>query len=240
MASATILKELITELRTNVFQFEKEIGVKRNRISAAIDREYDISTEVIDKIIARYPEVNKTWLQTGEGKMLKAETGDELRNKKAFGDKKDEGLVYVPVAAQAGYAKHFTDAIFVSDLERIYIPGLKYSGDDYRYFEVEGDSMYPTLQDGMQVIAQRIEPDYWKDIHNYYIHVIVTESQVMVKRLARGNDKYFVAISDNEDNYPQFFLPIDSIRELWLVKRNLDWRMSPPKEFEIKIKPPEQ
>jgi hypothetical protein len=42
-------------------------------------------------------------------------------------------------------------------------------------------------------------------------------------------------ISDNEEFYPQFTMKKSEIKELWLVKRKIDWDMPPPKRFEIKV-----
>lgn len=208
------------------------MGISRQTLSNYLSKPDDEIDQVFlenlkDKLDLDFTIVNVTTKTTGE----------DLRKQKAFGDTKEDGLIYVPIAAQAGYAKHFTSQIFISDLERLYIPGLPYKGDEYRYFEVEGDSMEPTIKAGMQVIGQRIPPEYWKDLQDYYIHVIVTNSQVMIKRLMRLNDgKRLVAISDNEEMYPQFDIQISTIKELWVVKRLLDWRMPPPKKFEITIK----
>lgn len=185
----------------------------------------------IDEIIHSVNTPNKT-------------TGENLRNQKAFGPSIDTGIIYVPIVAQAGYAKHFMNQVFVSDLERIYIPNSKYKGDNYAYFEVEGDSMLPTLKEGMQVLAQSVEQSDWVNIDEFYIYVIVTKSQVMVKRLAKlrdedgkvTDDSVFLVISDNEELYPQFLIEKRTIQQLWFVKRRLDWEMSPPKMFEQKIK----
>jgi transcriptional regulator with XRE-family HTH domain len=161
--------------------------------------------------------------------------GDKIRKKKAFEPHEDEGLIFVPIAAQAGYALHFTDPKFFDDLERVNIPGTPYRGDRFRYFEVEGISMNPTMEEGMHVIGQKIEQEYWQQIQQYHIYVIVTDSQILIKRLALLDKETFVMISDNEDLYPQQILPIKDIKELWLVKRMLDWRMPPPKRFEITV-----
>lgn len=63
------------------------------------------------------------------------------------------------------------------------------------------------------------------------------DSVVLVKRLAPSvKDPDVIAmISDNEEMYPQEPLRIEDIKELWYVKRILDWRMAPPKQFEVKI-----
>lgn len=176
-------------------------------------------------------------LEEPESEQYKTKTGNELRNQKAFGNAPtdDEGLVFVPVAAQAGYSRKYMDPVYIDNLERVFIPGLRYRGDNFRYFEVEGDSMYPTLEEGMHVMAQKIEPEDWKSVNNYYIHIIVTLTRVLIKRLYRKDGGSLVLISDNEDLYPQEKIKLEDIKELWLVKRKLDWRMTPPKEFKIKV-----
>lgn len=168
------------------------------------------------------------------GSNIAKETGDDIRKRKILG-RKDEGLIYVPIGAQAGYALHYTDTLYLNDLERIIIPGNPYKGDRYRFFEVEGDSMQPTLEEGMQVIGQKIEPESWQSLQDYYIHIVVTESQILIKRLVKLNRESLVMISDNEDLYPQVKIDFKDIRELWLVKRMLDFRMAPPKRIELKI-----
>ncbi len=165
------------------------------------------------------------------------ETGDELRLKKALGlSTGNDGLSVVPIMAQAGYSKHYLDPKFVDDLEVMNVPNMPYSGDKYRVFEVSGDSMEPTLKEGFHVVSEFVEPQYWNSTAQFYIYVVVTEDRIMVKRLFRKEDnETYVCISDNEEFYPQFALHRTEIKELWLVKRKIDWEMPPPKRFEITI-----
>jgi hypothetical protein len=162
-------------------------------------------------------------------------TGEELRMKKAFGDGSEKGLAFVPVFAQAGYSKHYLDPKFVGELEQVKIPNLPFKGDKYRVFEVSDDSMEPTLKEHFHVIGELIDPEYWNTTAQFYIHVVVTEDRIMVKRLYRKDAETFIMISDNEDFYPQFKMHVSEIKELWLVKRKIDWEMPPPKRFEIKL-----
>ncbi len=165
-------------------------------------------------------------------------TGDELRMRKAFGDSSTdrEGLAVVPIMAQAGYSKHYLDPQFVDELEQMKVPNMPYKGDRYRVFEVSGDSMEPTLKEHFHVVGEVVEPAFWNSTAQFYIHVVVTQDRIMVKRLYRKDDnETFVLISDNEEFYPQFTLKKEEIKELWLVKRKIDWEMPPPKRFEINV-----
>lgn len=163
-------------------------------------------------------------------------TGEDLRRLKAFGDgRQSEGIGMVPIMAQAGYSKHYLDPSYTNELEQMQLPNMPYRGERYRVFEVSGDSMEPTLKEHFHVVCERVEPDFWNTTAQYYIYVVVTEDRIMVKRLFRKDDSTFVCISDNEEFYPQFALPMSEIKELWLVKRKIDWEMPPPKRFEITV-----
>jgi hypothetical protein len=164
-------------------------------------------------------------------------TGEELRMRRAFGDSTTdrEGLAVVPIMAQAGYSKHYLDPKFVDELEQMRVPNMPFKGDRYRVFEVSGDSMEPTLKEHFHVVGESVDPAFWGSTAQFYIHVVVTQDRIMVKRLFRKDDDSFVCISDNEEFYPQFVLPKSEIKELWLVKRKIDWEMPPPKRFEITV-----
>lgn len=187
-----------------------------------------------DKSPAELKELYNSIVQKGTtDRAEKPKTGEDIRREKAFKDGA-EGIAFVPISAQAGYSQHYLEPAYVKDLEHIYIPGMPYKGAKYRIFEVSGDSMEPTLKEHQHVVGERVEIDYWSSIARYYIYVVVTEDQIMVKRLytEKGWD-YFILISDNKDFYPQFRIDKKDVRELWLVKRKMDWEMPPPSKFEI-------
>jgi phage repressor protein C with HTH and peptisase S24 domain len=161
-------------------------------------------------------------------------TGEDIRNQKAFGNS-EQGLIFVPIAAQAGYTLHHIEPTYLSELETIYIPNMPYKGNKYRIFEVSGDSMEPTLKEHYHVICEYVEPAFWKSTVQYYVYVIITVDRIMIKRLFRKDDNTFVCISDNKDYYPQFILKRDDIKELWIVKRKIDWEMPPPQKVEIEV-----
>lgn len=143
----------------------------------------------------------------------------------------------VPIKAQAGYSKSFSDTDFIRKLQVFpIVPGIDHRGAEWRYFEVEGDSMEETFKEGQYLLASQVIQEDWRNIENFYVYVIVTEEKVMIKRLAKVKGKdYWAAISDNEANYQQFRLPVADVKELWKYRRHIDWDASPPKKFEIKI-----
>lgn len=194
--------------------------------------------------------VNKQWFETGKGSMFipakKAggkTPGQQIRDNKAFGDKEKKGIIHVPLAAQANYQTYYLDPVYKEQVERLYIPGVNFDGDSYRSWEMKGDSMefinaagQPSgIMEGNILITEFVEPRDWHQIVQYYIYVIVTEDRIMVKRLFKLPDQdAYAAISDNE-HYQQFKIVRREIKELWLVKRKLDWWMPPPKKIDITV-----
>jgi transcriptional regulator with XRE-family HTH domain len=157
------------------------------------------------------------------------------RNKKIEGLQENQGILYIPLAAQAGYARKYNDPVYLQELSMFTLPGFPYRGESYRVFEVKGDSMEPTYKEGYHLVCEKVEQDQWMQIANFYIYVVVLEHDILVKRLYKKNTVTYIAISDNEEFYPQFTIPVTDIKELWLVKRKMDWEMAPPKKFEIKL-----
>lgn len=72
----TVMKEIIIKLlehsKLNVKQFSEKLGMKRAQAIYDImsGKTKRISEKLASQIISEFPEINKTWLLTGEGEML--------------------------------------------------------------------------------------------------------------------------------------------------------------------------
>lgn len=125
---------------------------------------------------------------------------------------------------------------FLETLEKYALPpGIDYRGAAWRYFEIEGESMEPTFMSGDIILASMVPQLDWNEIRNFYIYVILTETDLLIKRLFRKSVKNWVMISDNERSHPQVLLQVEKIKELWVFRRHIDSKAPPPKKFEIKI-----
>lgn len=51
-------------------KFAKEVDVKYITLYSAINRNAGVTKDIVDKIVARFPNVNRDWLMTGIGKKL--------------------------------------------------------------------------------------------------------------------------------------------------------------------------
>lgn len=206
-------------------KLEQVLGIKlvtnvpRNTLAEEAESEYNTAKGV-------------TLINTNAG------VKDYLSKRREIKNNGDPFMVpLVPVAAQAGYSKSYTDPVFINQL-KVYpiLPGIDPHGTAWRYFEVEGDSMEDTFTEGQYLLASQVIKEDWRDIQNFYVYVIITTDKVMVKRLAKVKGKdYWACISDNEEKYKQFRLPVTEVKELWKYRRHIDWDASPPKKFIINV-----
>jgi hypothetical protein len=140
----------------------------------------------------------------------------------------------VGVKAQAGYMKGYEQVDYLEALEKYSLPpGVNPTGAIWRYFEIDGDSMEPTLSPSDVVLATMVPVEDWKDIKNFGVYIIHTADQLLVKRLYRKSSSDWVMISDNDEAYPQVLLPVENVRQVWMLRRHIRSTAPQPKEFRI-------
>ena len=142
----------------------------------------------------------------------------------------EENIIFVPVRARAGYLLGYGDAQFMQSLPAYRLPG--YTNGTFRIFEVEGHSMFPTLQDGDRVISR------WADIADVRddrVYVLVTRTEgVLIKRLInRYSEGKMIVKSDNNQTgeFPTLVLDINEIAEIWYVVERWTRQLPGPGEI---------
>ncbi|MCC3154607.1 S24 family peptidase [Hymenobacter sp. BT770] len=176
-------------------------------------------------ILDHYPEVRSEWLMRGIEPMFnKPEPKPEAKEGAYTGmpyavtvdTHGQEVISLVSVKAEAGYllARNVDDTM--GDLETLSIPGIR-GGKSVRAFEVAGNSMQPTLNQGDLVVASYTER--LDLIQPKHVYVVVAHDRIMVKRL-RGPVKRHEPIELLSDNrfYDPFVLPQNDLKELWQVQ----------------------
>lgn len=64
----------------NIRSFEERISVSNNSIGTAIRRKASFKSNVLNKILISFPEINPTWLLTGKGTIFLEENLDNFVN----------------------------------------------------------------------------------------------------------------------------------------------------------------
>lgn len=226
--------------------FFRKTGLKYSNFTGK-SKESDLTSKSVAEILLKYPDVSPEWLLTGNGEMLRSEGVTEVIKTppveiiapiKVEGrslmpkvivlkdeDVEEERIPLVPVMAQAGYLQGYDDPQYIKELPMYNLPGMR--NGTFRIFQVEGLSMYPTLQSGSYVVGQFVED--WEHISDNRIYVVVSTEGVIVKRVLNRIEKYgsLYCKSDNRV-FPHINVKLKDVKEIWECKMHLSFDFLDP------------
>lgn len=221
------IKEFIQYKGLSVRAFEEKIGCSIGVINRCISKNTDLTVANLMKIINAYPEINHSWLLTGDGSMIfsfkDCFTEEDLNQTDHFKENihhKQEtctevkkGIPIIPIEAMAGEFKGETN-IMDYDCEFYSIPGL--SKADY-LIRVSGVSMCPTYNNGDIVACKRIINIQDAFFQWGRVYIIDTDQGPIMKRIKPGHDKEHVLIVSDNPDYEPFELHCSQIYHIALV-----------------------
>ena len=145
MKGAYVLNKLLEYSKLNGKSFSEKIGLIRPQAIYDIQngKTQNISVSMANKIISAFPEVNKSWLFTGDGEML-IKPEDKIAEKR--------GIPFYDINVTASIAESFNDIPEVSQYLISYPP----LNDCCAAFPVYGESMEPDFFAGEVVLVKEI------------------------------------------------------------------------------------
>ena len=209
---------IIEHYSLTISSLEKLINVSNNSIGTAIRRGADFKSEVLNKILNSFPEIDPTWLLTGDGKMFDDIEGELVVNPiKGYSDSLIE-LPYIPLSARATFAESFVDLL--------HDPGETYSvykQEDYDYtsaqiLEINGDSMEPTLISKEKVLIKELCDSKWEYFTG--LAAIAFKNMFVVKRITSNFDGILTLSSDNPMG-GTFKVKIDDVRIIYTIEHSI-------------------
>ncbi|WP_340203091.1 XRE family transcriptional regulator [Ascidiimonas sp. W6] len=199
--------------------FATLLGVKNS--TADIERgKSKISGKIVMELLKQF-KVNPMWLY-GESNQRYIQTLQNVSPKVVSTNPEgDENLIMVNVKAAAGYPSNLQDVEWFDALPAFNLPLPQFRNATYRGFEVEGDSMLPSLLPGEWVLGKAIISI--DEVTNGVICVIVTKDTVVVKKIQKLQDPSKLVLISLNDFYPPFTVEVNDIQELWEVKSKLSF-----------------
>lgn len=231
------VKKFIDYKGISIAEFERNIGMSNNSFRKSLNNGGNIGSDKLENILKVYPEINASWLLTGEGTMLKDTKNLDCNIKpKAvehisvdYGTSNsfctipnkpvatpaahpNEGIPLIPIEAMAG-ALTSEQTILEYECERYVIPMFK--GADF-LIPVKGSSMYPKYSSGDIVACQRVP---MSDLFFQWnkVYVIDTTQGPLIKRIKPGSDKEHISIISDNPDYDPFELHLSAIHAVALV-----------------------
>jgi phage repressor protein C with HTH and peptisase S24 domain len=223
--------------------FAERVGMGQERVRKSLMPGKQPTAEFFEAVFKTYPELSPDWVFTGRGAMLPGKeetpapyvpsemkmsaavrdvaTGKNFRVLSITSDAKGkENIEVVQTKVAASYIDNIQEPEFLTTLPKISLPGTQFRNGTFRAFEVKGNSMEPTIQQGSLVIGQYVQD--WLTLKDDYIYIVVMQDAILIKRLLNRIEKrqHLVLKSDNPD-YENKVIDMEDVRELWLLKGEL-------------------
>lgn len=207
MATKDRLKIFLSAQGIGRNKFENHIGISTGYMSS---KSNTITSDVIEKTITAYPELNLEWLITGNGEMLKSNKTSSLISSAQL-QNSTSTKPRIPYTASAGYITNAVEGITEAQCEQIpVIPA--FPNYDFTII-IKGDSMEPKYEGGDEVACKRVDGTSF--IQWGKVHVLDTAQGIVIKRIYEDGDK-IKCVSYNPE-YPPFSIDKSEIYSISLV-----------------------
>lgn len=183
-------------------KFQEKIGVSNSYIQNISE---GIGADVLNRISIQFPELNTTWLLTGEGEMLKRCSTPVHKNTRPR----------IPYDAAAGTLTETVEGI-----------------TEYECEEVPVISVFPKYDFTIRIVGRSMEPEYFagdevaclkvnekRFLQWGRVHVLDTTQGVVIKRIYDNGDS--VICRSYNPEFPDFIVPKEDIRSYNLVVGSL-------------------
>lgn len=205
------LKGIIAEKGTSISKLEISLNLPNAFISKYIKGDKsDLGQKTLEKIIKLYPDINPTWLLTGEGQMV---LGEEKPEKQPISLLLSTAEI-LPMKALAGDL--ITEFLHPKEKEVVLVPHLSFRA--MFIIEVDGDSMEPVIRKGELLIVTHVFPNEIEDNKIYIIHT--RDGETLVKRLIADQERRaFMLISENRKYKNQMALEAEVMNFFKVISR---------------------
>ncbi len=221
------LQNYMATKKLSAWDIEKQSDLTRGVLFNAIKKNSGIGSDKLAKIVAGYPDINPTWLLTGEGSMLLSEREKEVSPAALYklavplnhpiSLERESFVLPMFHSASAGYIVGWGDISPGVYWEMQALP--QHREQLVRGFCVFGDSMYPIINTGDIVFCRRVLDIHRDLFHRSNLYVVLSREGINIKYIKEEGDAILL-ISKN-DFYEPFLVQKEDIVELWVVERLL-------------------
>lgn len=190
--------------------------------------ENDIPGILIAKLMKVFS-INPLWLY-GESNMRFLDVSSNTAPKFISLDaEEEEGILMVNQKASAGYSQNIHEGEWYKELPSMRLPLPNFRNATYRGFQVQGDSMLPSIYPGDWVIGKSVpnisELNYGK------IHIVVLKDAVVVKQVVVNLDKpNAILLRSTNPEHEDLSVSVSDIQELWEMSSKLTFAVDVSKK----------
>lgn len=200
------IKGFCDSMSLSIREFERQCGLSRGNIS---NMSGALGSDKLAKIIDAFPDLNITWLLTGNGVMLHEHTVP-IPIVRALDQ--DAGTPYYDVDFCGGFEMFFNDQ---TTIPAGYINIPQYNKAD-SWANITGHSMEPLIGHGDMIALKKVED--WRTYMLYgEIYGIMTNEWRTVKRVRKAENPDSIILEPINKDYDKWEIPKDIITGVWQV-----------------------
>ena len=191
-------------------KFEKLCGLSNGYIN---NSKGNFGSAKIEDILKACDDLNRSWLLTGEGEMLKSGIDQSVKGGSGNEEIEIEHVRLLPLFAHGGSLSDFTVSVKDSDCEKVVSP---VKGADFA-IQVTGDSMAPEYPSGSVILIKKINESAFIEWGKAY--VLDTENGSVVKKVVPSDKEGCIrCVSINPDpSFAPFDVPLRSVFGIYRV-----------------------
>ena len=210
------LRKIIEEYyKISPFAFSQKYGDKGGVKTSAIIRERNgVSNKMLELIIESYPDINKNWLLTGEGEMIKNQNSSQELITARDGASATRTIIGARIPVYDMQEAFTGDDTVLVPKNFIFIPDLPRCDGAIRMY---GDRMSPALKGGDIIVYRKVknisQDPFWGHIYLLSFEVNGDE-HIMVQYVRRSDEEGSVRLVSENKDYPDTVIPRDSIKAM--------------------------
>ena len=215
----TMLREL---LQLSQVKFAEKIHISQGALSQIESGKSQISLDTL-RNLSNELNVNCNWVVNGVGDIFYNEEKKigRINTQQIVVNVKNADLTSIPLVqeeAHAGYIQGYEDPEYIKTLRVYQIPGFE--NGSYRLFEIEGESMIPTVYPREIVICEYVESI--ESVENGTLCVVITKEGIVAKRVYfYESDKNLLILKSDNSRFKTYSMERDMILELWKIKSKI-------------------
>jgi hypothetical protein len=223
-----VMNQVLEHLGIKANQLAHNIGL--NRAQAIYDvlnpnKNVGISKKMAERIVEKYPQINKTYLLMGEGEMLKNDTN--IKYIAPYINEELSGVPYVSASVAATFIENLYSMEY--DLETYGVraeDGEILTNGEYIVFDVIGESMTPTIPGGAKILCRKIKEEQWEYANG--VVVVIYGKTLTVKRILKNDLYNRNALTLKADNpiHGEVTVQHSEIRAMWQAIRIISMKIS--------------
>lgn len=201
------IAQIISKFCESKADFARKVGEKPQTICNWVARDNGIN--VLNKVMEVFPQVNKDWLMTGHGDMIKS-NNNSTEPQINF----TKGVPYYNVDFIGGFDIVLNDQTISPE----YLIDFRKYNEATCWCNVTGHSMEPEITHGDIIALKKIEDKSFLPLGEVYA-IVTTNGMRTIKRLGPSNDPkcYTLVPTNKSPEYGIQELPKDMIEHIFQV-----------------------